>query len=281
MSNFPQPSAERTNELKDAIKEVEDDVKAINDKALLVAVSKLKPSSDIMALYNNGYRHFGENYIQELSDKAKELPTDIHWHFIGSLQSNKVKFATAIPNLFVLETLDSIKKADLIEKSLSAENSPRSSPLNVYIQINTSGEDNKSGVAPLSKASSTESREPKEAVELAMHIIKSCPHIHILGLMTIGSWDASHTKDETNPDFVRLVETREQLVAELKKAQVEKDKVGRPGEDWRLELSMGMSADFKGALQAGSDSVRVGTSIFGARPPKRSDGSHMGRVFKI
>lgn len=157
----------------------------------------------------------------------------------------------------MLETLDSIKKADLIEKSLSSESSPRSDPLNVYIQINTSAEDNKSGVAPLFKSSSDGSS--KEAVELALHIVRSCPHLRLLGLMTIGSWDASHTKDETNPDFVRLVDTRELLIEELRNAEVETEQVGRKGGDWRLELSMGMSSDFPGALQAGSDSVRVGT----------------------
>lgn len=163
---------------------------------------------------------------------------------------------SAIPNLFVLETLDSIKKADLINRQLAALDRP--APLNVYVQINTSGEDAKAGIPPLSK-SSTSSLEEEEAFKLALHIVKECPKLHILGLMTIGSFDASHAEGERNPDFVRLVETREVLVEGLKKAGVEGDKVGRKEEAWRLELSMGMSADFKEALKEGSDSVRVGT----------------------
>lgn len=162
----------------------------------------------------------------------------------------------AIPNLFVLETLDSIKKADLINRQLAALDRP--APLNVYVQINTSGEDAKAGIPPLSK-SSTSSLEEEEAFKLALHIVKECPKLHLFGLMTIGSFDASHAEGERNPDFVRLVETREVLVEGLKKAGVEGDKVGRKEEAWRLELSMGMSADFKEALKEGSDSVRVGT----------------------
>lgn len=135
--------------------------------------------------------------------------------------------------------------ADLLQKHLPAEQT-----LNVYLQVNTSGEDAKSGLPPLT-SSSTES-EP--LVEVAQHVIKNCDRLHLLGLMTIGSWDASHDTSKPNPDFTCLTETRKQLQRII-------------GVD-DLELSMGMSADFAQAVKEGSSSVRVGTRIFGERPKK-------------
>jgi uncharacterized pyridoxal phosphate-containing UPF0001 family protein len=172
--------------------------------------------------------------------------------------------STAIPNLYLLETLDSTKKADLLEKQLSSDSTPsRSSPLNVYIQINTSLESNKNGIPPLPLPSSypAEDAEKEEnPLDLAQHIITSCPSLRLLGLMTIGSFDNSHKQgEEGNPDFKRLVQTREELVKGLKERGVEASKFGRVEEEGRLELSMGMSADFEEALKSGSDSVRVGT----------------------
>lgn len=180
----------------------------------------------------------------------KQLPSSIRWHFIGSLQSNKCKTlagpsrlhphaladsVVAIPNLYALETLDSEKKADLLEKALAS--SDRS--LRVYLQLNTSGEDNKAGVADVAALRS-----------LAQHIRTSCPHLEIVGLMTIGSYEASQDNDASNPDFEALSRAREEL--------------GEPS----LELSMGMSADFAKAITMGSDNVRVGSRAFGARPSK-------------
>lgn len=155
-----------------------------------------------------------------------------------------------MPNLHVLETLSSIKTADVLQKSLA----PRSTPLNVYLQVNTSGEDAKSGLSPLSPASS----EDEELVKLAKHVLDQCPGLHLLGLMTIGSWGASHDASKPNPDFTRLTETRKEMVHLLQRGIKEED----------LELSMGMSADYVQAIKEGSSSVRVGTKIFGERPPR-------------
>jgi len=106
----------------------------------LVAVSKLFPPEDIQAAYNAGQRHFGENYIQELAGKASALPNDIKWHFIGALQSNKCKaLAEKVPNLWCVETVDSRKKAHLLEAGRVAGG--RKEPLRIFIQVNTSGED--------------------------------------------------------------------------------------------------------------------------------------------
>ncbi|OXG18168.1 YggS family pyridoxal phosphate enzyme [Cryptococcus neoformans Ze90-1] len=248
---------DRASDLRENIAAVQQDVDnaaGTSAKPRLVAVSKLKPASDIKALYDAGYRHFGENYIQEMVDKAAVLPEDIKWHFIGSLQSNKSKLAASVPNLFILETLSSTKVADLLQKSLPPS---RQSKLNVYLQVNTSGEDSKSGLSPLPSNST-------ELVDLAVHVIEKCPGLKLLGIMTIGSWDASHDPTKPNPDFECLKRTR----AELAKALAEKGVQDAPKED-ELELSMGMSADFVQAIKEGSSSVRVGTRIFGERPKKK------------
>ena len=156
----------------------------------------------------------------------------------------------AVPNLFVLETLSSIKVADLLQKSLSS----RPTPLNVYLQVNTSDEDAKSGL-PVLDDNSTQS---SPLVELAQHVINKCPSLNLLGLMTIGSYEASHDPTKPNPDFTALKSTRQHLIRILNKTDLD------------LELSMGMSADFAQAVREGSSSVRVGTRIFGERPKKNA-----------
>ncbi|GAA5957450.1 hypothetical protein JCM3765_001144 [Sporobolomyces pararoseus] len=224
----------------------------------LVAVSKLKPSSDILALYNHGVRHFGENYPQELESKSKELPEDIEWHYIGTLQSNKCKMLASIRNLYAIETLTSIKHANLLDTTLKTLNPPRRDKLNVFLQINTSGETSKSGLPPLSPQSD-------EVIEVAKHILKECKEtLKLKGLMTIGSWDHSSTSsNEVNPDFKSLLETRSQLFKRLKGEEE------GSGEEEEFELSMGMSNDFEKAIEMGSTNVRIGSDIFGAREPRK------------
>lgn len=160
-------------------------------------------------------------------------------------------FIAAVSNLFVLETLASVKVASLLQKSLPED---RQVPLNVYIQVNTSGEDAKSGLPPMRDSSDVAS----PVAELALHVLRECPKLCLLGLMTIGSWDASHDASKPNPDFTTLQRTRQYLQTRLQAEGFEK----------RLELSMGMSADFMQAIREGSDSVRVGTRIFGERTKK-------------
>lgn len=224
--------------------------KAANGRNVrLVAVSKLKPASDILALYEGAKQdHFGENYAQELMEKAELLPRSIKWHFIGGLQSNKCKpLASSIPNLFLVSSVDTIKKANQLEAGRALLSSTPE-PLNIHVQVNTSSEDSKSGVAP--GAATT---------ELCKHILTSCPHLHLLGLMTIGAIARSKAtgEGEENEDFQCLKEERDRLEKEL----------GLEG-DKKLELSMGMSEDFEGAIKVGSGEVRVGSTIFGTRPPK-------------
>ncbi|XP_077487792.1 pyridoxal phosphate homeostasis protein [Amblyomma americanum] len=207
----------------------------------LVAVSKTKPKELVIAAYNEGQRNFGENYIQELLDKANspEIRRDcpqIKWHFIGRLQSNKVTKLPKIPNLFMVETLESQKIADALNNVWTSSGRP---PLNVMVQVNTSGEEQKNGI------------EPRDASQLVKFLTKECPSLKFAGLMTIGM--AEHDNTGPNPDFLCLAKCREQVCNEL----------GLNVSD--VELSMGMSADFEEAIRMGSTNVRVGSTIFGHR----------------
>jgi pyridoxal phosphate enzyme (YggS family) len=153
-----------------------------------------------------------------------------------------------------VSSVDSETKADQLEKGrkalLQADKTVDGEGvqlLRVMVQVNTSGESNKSGV------------EPADTLALCQHILKNCPHLQLTGLMTIGAIARSQatTPENENEDFVRLKETRDQVAKEL----------GLRSEE--LELSMGMSADFEGAIAMGSDEVRVGSDIFGTRPAKK------------
>jgi pyridoxal phosphate enzyme (YggS family) len=219
----------------------------------LIAVSKLKPANDILALHqqpNPTHTHFGENYVQELIEKSKILPRSIQWHMIGGLQSNKCKqLAEQVPNLWCVASVDSEKKANELEKGRKAllEKDKDADKLRVMVQVNTSGEESKSGV------------EPADTLALCKYVIEKCEHLQLLGLMTIGAIARSKetTAANENEDFVKLREVRDSVAKEL------------GWEEEKLELSMGMSADFEGAIQMGSDEVRVGSEIFGERPSKK------------
>lgn len=208
----------------------------------LVAVTKLKPLSDIMALYNIGVRHFGENYVQELITKAQELPKDIKWHFIGGLQTGKCKdLAKNIENLFAVEAVDSLKKCKKLD---SVRHSLNGAQIQIYLQVNTSGEEQKSGYSVLDLA------EIEETVDFLLS--PECKTLKLQGLMTIGSFSES-TSDLENHDFAKLVQVKNKLDEKF-------------GID--LELSMGMSNDYIQAIKQGSTNVRVGSLILGSRPKK-------------
>jgi len=197
----------------------------------LVAVSKTKPSSDIQSLYDQGFRCFGENYVQELLDKASALPTDICWHFIGHLQSSKAsKLVKEIPNLSMIETVDSERLATKLNTACLSVGRR----LPVLVQVDTSGEDTKSGV------------DADQLLPLVGHILSSCPHLLFRGLMTIGA-------PSDTSCFDKLVESR-QRVADMLLV-----------DSSTLELSMGMSGDFEAAIERGATNVRVGSIIFGPR----------------
>ncbi|OJD24055.1 YggS family pyridoxal phosphate enzyme [Blastomyces percursus] len=231
----------------------------------LLAVSKIKPASDVQIIHeHNPALHFGENYFQELLEKSralKALSPEVRWHFIGGLQSNKcVSLARDVPGLFAVESVDTEKKANLLNRgwgerlaaaaaAATGGDADAENRLRVYVQVNTSGEANKSGV------------EPAEATRLCRHIRENCPRLKLVGLMTIGALARSQatTLENENEDFLCLRETRDRVEKEL----------GLSGGDGEgLELSMGMTQDYEGAIKMGSDQVRVGAEIFGPRPPK-------------
>jgi len=229
-----------------SVKQRMDDAIASNDRlngsVRLVAVSKTKPLELLVAAYETGQRHFGENYAQELMAKSSEMPDDVQWHFIGPLQSNKaaplVK-TVGLNKLACIETVSTMKLASKLNRAAETWNEEsgieETKKLGIYIQVNTSGEESKSGVSP-----------GEEVINLAKEISSECPMLSIDGLMTIGApGDYSC--------FDTLVKCREDVAAAL----------GKDVND--LELSMGMSGDFEVAIANGATSVRVGSTIFGER----------------
>lgn len=213
----------------------------------LVAVSKTKPKEMIIEGYIAGQRHFGENYIQELVNKANDPEIlsrcpDIRWHMIGPVQSNKAKKVLSVPNLWIVETVHNEKLATAFNSIWlkMMESKQRTERLPVYIQVNTSGEESKSGVLP------------SAAPALASHVREQCAALELRGLMTIGVYGAVAGEGK-NPDFLKLAEVRDNICT-------------ASSQDLSaLELSMGMSGDFEDAIQAGSCNVRVGSTIFGTR----------------
>jgi len=215
----------------------------------LVAVSKTKHKELIFEAYEAGHRYFGENYVQELAEKSNDPELlqrcpDIKWHFIGNCQAKNVNKLAKCQKLSMIETITSLKLADKLQFQFGKN---ENSLVQVMVQVNTSGEENKNGIEP-----------GNDTVAAAKHIKENCPNLQFVGLMTIGalghSLAALSTQDQgPNPDFLKLMECRKQVAEAL---HVKEDS---------LELSMGMSNDFVEAIDMGSTNVRVGSSIFGAR----------------
>uniref|UniRef100_A0A1B0B1I8 Pyridoxal phosphate homeostasis protein n=1 Tax=Glossina palpalis gambiensis TaxID=67801 RepID=A0A1B0B1I8_9MUSC len=214
-------------------------------KPFLVAVSKTKPIEMIIDAYSVGQRHFGENYVQELVDKSQhpeilQKCPDIKWHFIGHLQNNKVNKILKLPNIHLIQTVDTEKLANNLNNSWKKLEIDNKQPLRVLIQINTSGEDAKNGI------------EPNEASRLYKHIRENLTNLRVDGVMTIGAFGHDYTKGP-NPDFVCLMKVHRQIRGDY---QLKPEEV---------QVSMGMSDDFEKAIEVGSTIVRVGSSIFGHR----------------
>eukprot|EP00743_Colponemidia_sp_Colp-15_P008883 GILK01009693.1.p1 GENE.GILK01009693.1~~GILK01009693.1.p1 ORF type:complete len:250 (-),score=38.85 GILK01009693.1:299-1021(-) len=231
-TQYRQQTQERYRSVSAAIQEVVHRQPTTRNVTLL-AVSKTHPSAAVQAVYDVGHKDFGENYVDEILDKAPQLPQDIRWHMIGHLQTNKCKHLAGVPNLYMVQSVDSERLAAKLDSACAKVDRE----LNVLVQINTSGEASKYGV------------EPSEAVSLSRFVIEKCPRLRFKGLMTIGRYDAS-PKPEC---FQVLIDCRAQVSAAL----------GLSPED--LELSMGMSADYEQAIAMGSSMIRVGTAIFGER----------------
>lgn len=198
----------------------------------LVAVSKTKPASMIQELYDYGCRDFGENYVQELTDKYEELPKDIRWHMIGHLQRNKVKYI--VGKVAMIHSVDSLRLAQEISKEALKKNIE----VDILIEVNVAMEESKFGVSA------------SETAQLVEEIAK-LPGIHVKGLMT-------------SAPYVENAEENRQYFAQLKQLSV--DISAKNIDNVSMDvLSMGMTGDYEVAVSEGAALVRVGTGIFGER----------------
>ncbi|MBQ0059175.1 MAG: YggS family pyridoxal phosphate-dependent enzyme [Lachnospiraceae bacterium] len=201
-------------------------------EAMLLAVSKTKPAEMIQTLYNEGHRDFGENYVQELREKEAILPKDIRWHMIGHLQRNKVKYIA--PFVTMIHSVDTEELALTIEKE--AAKNDRIIP--ILLEVNVAGEETKYGL------------KPEETAALA-EFVGTLPHVKYCGLMT----SAPFLED---PEDDRI------YFRKLKELSVDINNKNIDNINGNV-LSMGMSNDYRVAVEEGSTIIRVGTDIFGAR----------------
>ena len=198
----------------------------------LAAVSKTRPASDIIEAFDAGQAVFGENYIQELLPKLTEVQEPVEWHFIGHLQSNKVKYIAG--QVALIHSVDRISLATEIDRQWGRLGKIS----DILIQVNISGEITKSGTTE----------------EGAIQLVRECallPHIRVRGLMTMPPF--FDDPEAARPFFAELRRLSEAVTAQ----RIEGVEMA--------ELSMGMSGDFEAAIQEGATLIRVGTAIFGER----------------
>ncbi len=206
------------------------------NKITLVAVSKIKPPEDIQALYNLGQRDFGENYVQEVVDKQTKLPADIHWHFIGHLQSNKVKYIA--PFIHLIHGIDSFKLLQEINKQAAKNNRV----INCLLQVHIAEEETKFGF---------NEEELHQLFSTQLPQLEALKNIRIAGMMGMASFSDDNEKVE------REFKTLKALFDKYAQQSISNCQLST--------LSMGMSGDYKTAIAAGSNMVRIGSLLFGAR----------------
>lgn len=201
----------------------------------LIAVSKTFPKEDIEEAYAMGQRHFGENKVQELTDKAATLPTDIKWHMIGHLQTNKVKYIA--PFIHLIHSVDSQKLLDTINKEALKNNRI----INVLLQLHVAQEDTKFGLLPSELYQLLDSKEWQKL-----------SNVRICGLMGIASFTANEQQIRKEFETIRqtFITCQKQYFADA---------------EYFKEISMGMTSDYQIAVEYGSTLVRIGNGIFGKR----------------
>lgn len=214
---------------------IEENLRIVKENVIegvtLVAVSKTKPIEDLQEVYNLGIRDFGENKVQELVDKYEQLPQDIKWHLIGHLQRNKVKYI--VGKVHLIHSLDSIKLLDELEKHYKANNLIA----NTLIQVNIGREESKTGVY-------------MEDLEDLLKACEECSNVKVKGLMVI----IPKGDEESCRNYFGQMKN---LFENLKR---------KPFKNIKMDiLSMGMTHDYKLAIEEGSNLVRVGEGIFGKR----------------
>ena len=212
------------------------------DEISLIAVSKTFPPEAVSAAFSTGHIDFGENKVQELCNKHEALSgieyEKLHWHLIGHLQTNKVKYI--VPFVYMVHSLDSVHLAEKIH----TEAAKTGRIINCLVQVNTSGEDQKSGIAA-------------EETEMLIGLVSKMENIRILGLMTIGKFIDDYS-DESQREIVRgNFRVLKSLYYKIASAYI-------PNVEMKY-LSMGMTSDYDIALEEGSNMLRIGTAIFGER----------------
>lgn len=203
----------------------------ITDDVALVAVSKTKPNEDLLEAYHAGQRIFGENKIQEMTDKWEALPKDIEWHMIGHVQTNKVKYMA--PYVSLIHAVDKLKLLKEVNKR--AKQNDRE--IRCLLQLKIAEEDSKFGM----------SKEDLTHLLLDEGVSKF-EHVKIVGLMGMATF--TDNKDQIEREFAYLKETFDELKQEHKQLQI---------------LSMGMSGDYKLGIKHDSNMIRIGSAIFGER----------------
>ncbi|MDD7332978.1 MAG: YggS family pyridoxal phosphate-dependent enzyme [Lachnospiraceae bacterium] len=225
--------------LKENFQSVEARIQAACDRAgrsrkevTLIAVSKTKPVEMLQTIYDAGSRDFGENKVQEMCDKIEQLPTDIRWHMIGHLQTNKVKYI--VGRVSLIHSVDSLHLAQEIEKQAAKLDVI----VPILIEVNIAEEESKFGI------------HKEETISLVREVA-ALPHIRIQGLMTIAPYVEN---PEDNRAYFRGIK---QLSVDIARENI--DNVSMDC------LSMGMTGDYEVAIEEGATMVRVGTGIFGER----------------
>ena len=227
MENITQ---DKNQKLSNNLKKINNDIekakkeKNITKNIKLLAVSKKRNIEDIKIIYDNGHRIFGENYVNELLEKYEKLPKDIEWHLIGHLQTNKVKhLLEKIPNI-IIESVDSIKVAETLNKYATQQ-------IKVYIEVNIGNTETKTGA------------DIKDIYNIAETIINKCPKLELIGIMSLGN--VNNLKE-----FKQMIDIKDDF---CNKYNLNKEK---------FIASFGTSQDYYNAILSGSDEIRVGHTIF-------------------
>ena len=219
---------------KESYSRISDELNANN--ITLVAVSKTKPAADIQDLYNHGHRDFGENYVQELQEKQEQLPKDIRWHFIGHLQSNKIKYIA--PFVHLIHGIDSFKLLKEVDKQAKKTNRTT----DVLLQVHIAQEETKFGL---------DETELNDIFNTRSNELAELKNVNVKGLMGMASF--TEDKEVVRKEFHFLKGLFDQY------AQTK-----APNCQFEI-LSMGMSGDYPIAIEEGSTMVRIGSLIFGER----------------
>ena len=224
--------ASNLQEVERKIMEACDKAGRAREEITLIAVSKTKPVPMLQEIYDLGVRDFGENKVQELTDKEPQLPADLRWHMIGHLQRNKVK--QVIDKAVLIHSVDSVRLA----KAIEAEAAKKDIVVQILLEVNVAEEDSKFGLKV-------------DEVLPAIEEIATMPHVRIKGLMTIAP-------------FVENPEENRTVFAQLQKLSVDiaEKNIDNVSVD---TLSMGMTNDYQVAIEEGATMIRVGTGIFGER----------------